>query len=73
MVADALTKLAAAPVVELLHNAMEGILPAHISDKTPTPADEKMVLDVACAASPDELALVNFAKYAGFEFIERDG
>ena len=25
------------------------------------------------ASSPDELALVNFAKYAGYEFIKRDG
>ena len=42
MIADALTKLATGPVIEVLHDAMEGTLPEHPSDHATLGVDDAL-------------------------------
>ena len=51
MVADVLAKLATAPVIELLHGAMEGILPSHSSDVSSNLTNGTSTPDVMRASS----------------------
>ena len=55
MVADALTKLATAPVIEVLHSAMEGLLPQHPSDAPAAGQASRQASDVACGVLPEDL------------------
>ena len=54
MIADALTNMSTAPVLELLHPAMEGTVPSHISDNPPMFSVEPSTADLVCVLSPDE-------------------